>query len=82
MRMSRRTHYWDQPDGVRELREVVNSYTWNAESQITSGGGLNYLYDGDGRRVAKVGSKLYWYGSGSEVSAIPCKIFISTPAHT
>jgi RHS repeat-associated protein len=47
----------------------VNSYTWNAESQLKSGGGVNYLYDGDGRRVAKVGSKLYWYGSGGDILA-------------
>src|SRR6267142_2035281 len=45
----------------------VNSYTWDAESQLKSGGGVNYLYDGDGRRVAKVGSKLYWYGPSDEV---------------
>jgi RHS repeat-associated protein len=29
--------------------------------------GVTYAYDGDGRRVAKVGSKLYWYGSGGEI---------------
>jgi hypothetical protein len=29
--------------------------------------GVNYLYDGDGRRVGKVGSKLYWYGPSDEV---------------
>jgi hypothetical protein len=29
--------------------------------------GFTYLYDGDGRRAAKVGSKLYWYGSGGEI---------------
>ncbi len=28
-----------------------------------------YTYDGDGRRAAKVGSKLYWYGSGGEILA-------------
>jgi RHS repeat-associated protein len=47
----------------------VNSYTWDAESQLKSGAGVSYLYDGDGRRVSKVGSRLYWYGSGSEVLA-------------
>jgi RHS repeat-associated protein len=30
---------------------------------------MNYLYDGDGRRVSKVGNKLFWYGSGSEILA-------------
>jgi RHS repeat-associated protein len=45
------------------------SYLWNAESQLKSAGGVNYLYDGDGRREAKVGSKLYWHGSGDEILA-------------
>jgi RHS repeat-associated protein len=31
--------------------------------------GVTYSYDGDGRRAAKVGSKLYWYGSGGEILA-------------
>src|SRR5208282_2704505 len=34
---------------------------------LKSAGGVNYLYDADGRRTAKVGSKLYWYGSGGEI---------------
>jgi RHS repeat-associated protein len=29
---------------------------------------VNYTYDGDGR-VSKVGSKLYWYGSGGDILA-------------
>jgi len=49
------------------------TYNWDAESQLKSvvsgSGTTNYLYDGDGRRVAKTGSKLYWYGSGSEILA-------------
>lgn len=45
------------------------SYTWDAESQLKTAGGVTYSYDGDGRRAAKVGSKLYWYGSGGEVLA-------------
>jgi RHS repeat-associated protein len=51
-----------------------NSYTtWNAESQLTVVGSSTYLYDGDGRRVAKanaavppVPNKLYWYGPHGE----------------
>jgi HpiC1 cyclase len=50
-----------------------NSYTYNAESQIktvtNSGGTFTYLYGGSGRRVAKIGNKLYWYGSGGEILA-------------
>ena len=49
--------------------DAVNSYAWNAESQLKAAAGVNYLYDGDGRRVAKDGSKLYWYGGGSEILA-------------
>ena len=44
-------------------------YTWNAESQLKAAGGVTYSYDADGRRAAKVGSKLYWYGSGGEILA-------------
>jgi RHS repeat-associated protein len=43
------------------------AYVWNGESQLKSAGIVNYLYDGDGRRVSKVGSKLYWYGFSGEV---------------
>jgi len=45
------------------------TYNWDGESQLKSAGGVNYLYDGNGRRVAKTGSKLYWYGSGGEILA-------------
>ncbi len=51
-----------------------NSYTWNAESQLNVTGSSTYLYDGDGRRVAKANAavppvpyKLYWYGPGGEI---------------
>jgi RHS repeat-associated protein len=47
----------------------VNSYAWDAESQLKSAAGVNYLYDGDGRRVSKSSGKLYWYGSGGEILA-------------
>jgi RHS repeat-associated protein len=53
-----------------------NSYTWNAESQLKVTAGSTYLYDGDGRRVAKANTaappvpyKLYWYGSGGDILA-------------
>jgi YD repeat-containing protein len=45
------------------------AYVWNGESQLKSAAGVNYLYDGDGRRVEKVGSKIYWYGAGGEILA-------------
>jgi RHS repeat-associated protein len=42
------------------------SYTYNAESQMTSAQGVTYTYDGDGKRVQKSNGKLYWYGVGSD----------------
>lgn len=51
------------------LGDGVYTYTWNGESQIKTANGVTYNYDGDGRRAAKVGSKLYWYGSGGEILA-------------
>jgi RHS repeat-associated protein len=45
------------------------AYTWDGESQLKTAAGVTYSYDGDGRRSAKVGSKLYWYGSGGEILA-------------
>lgn len=42
-------------------------YTFNAENQMISTAGINYIYDGDGKRVEKSNSKLYWYGA----SAVP-----------
>jgi hypothetical protein len=45
------------------------AYTWDGESQLKTAAGVTYSYDGDGRRTAKVGSKLYWYGSGGEILA-------------
>jgi RHS repeat-associated protein len=51
------------------LSDGSYSYTWDAESQMKTAAGLTYLYDGDGRRAAKVGSTLHWYGSGGEVLA-------------
>ncbi|MGA8762461.1 MAG: RHS repeat-associated core domain-containing protein, partial [Candidatus Sulfotelmatobacter sp.] len=49
------------------LTDGNNFYTWDGESQMKTAAGVTYAYDGDGRRAAKVGSKLYWYGSGGEI---------------
>ena len=48
---------------------VVNgsaTYTYDAENQIKTAGGVTYLYDGDGKRVNKSLGRLYWYGTGSD----------------
>jgi RHS repeat-associated protein len=47
----------------------VYTYTWDAESQLKTAGGVTYGYDGDGRRASKSNGKLYWYGSGGEILA-------------
>jgi RHS repeat-associated protein len=50
---------------------IPYTYTYNAENQMTSVTGLstttNYLYDGDGKRAEKTGSKIYWYGADGAV---------------
>jgi len=43
------------------------SYTYDAENHLTVTSGVTYVYDGDGKRVEKSGSKLYWYGADGEV---------------
>jgi hypothetical protein len=50
-----------------ETTDVTNTYVWNAESEIKTGGGVNYTYDGDGDRVQKSNGKIYWFGAGSQV---------------
>ena len=46
--------------------DAVNSYTWDAESKVKSASGVNYTYDGDGKRVEKSNGTIYWYGGGTE----------------
>jgi RHS repeat-associated protein len=43
-----------------------HAYAYNAENQLVSAASVNYLYDGDGKRVSKSNGKLYWYGMGSD----------------
>jgi RHS repeat-associated protein len=50
-----------------ELTDVTSTYTWNAESEMKTGGGVTNFYDGRGNRVEKLGSKMYWYGPSGEV---------------
>lgn len=49
------------------LTDVTSTYAWNGEGQMKTGGGVGYLYDGNGNRVEKPGEKLYWYGPDGEV---------------
>jgi len=41
-------------------------YTYDAENRLISAAGVNYSYDGDGKRVQKSNGKLYWYGASSD----------------
>jgi RHS repeat-associated protein len=49
------------------LNDGLYAYKFNAEGEMTTGGGVTYLYDGDGRRVSRSARLLYWYGSGGEI---------------
>jgi RHS repeat-associated protein len=54
-------------DAVGNLTgDGTNSYTFNAENQVTTVAGVTYTYDGRGARVKKSSGKLYWNGDGSE----------------
>jgi len=44
----------------------AGTVVFNAENQMISAGSVNYLYDGDGKRVSKSSGTLYWYGTGSD----------------
>jgi len=49
------------------LNDGLNSYAFNAASQMKSSAGVNYTYDGDGNRIQKSSGKIYWRGIGGEV---------------
>jgi RHS repeat-associated protein len=49
-----------------ETADAVSTYVWNAEGQLTTGGGVTYTCDGDGKRVEKSNGKLYWYGMSAD----------------
>jgi RHS repeat-associated protein len=49
------------------LTDGMNTYAWNAESEMKSAAGVNYTYDGDGNRLQKSNGKIYWYGAGTEI---------------
>jgi len=44
----------------------VSTYLYDAENRLKSTAGVNYTYDGDGKRVKKDNGKLYWTGTGSD----------------
>ena len=38
------------------------AFTYDAENHLLSAGGVNYTYDGDGKRLTKSNGTVYWYG--------------------
>jgi hypothetical protein len=53
--------------GEVTLDQYSNTFSYDAEGRILSGGGGAYVYDGDGNRVEKTASStvtLYWPGAG------------------
>ena len=42
------------------------TFAYDGENRIKSAAGVNYTYDGDGKRVKKDSGKLYWTGTGSD----------------
>jgi hypothetical protein len=43
------------------------TYTWDAESHLTSVNGVNYAYDSDVRRVKKSSGVLCWYSTDGQI---------------
>ena len=43
------------------------TYTYNADTQITSANGVTYMYDGNGLRVEKSSGTLYWRSGTGQV---------------
>jgi hypothetical protein len=44
----------------------MGPFSYDAENRLLTAGGVNYAYDGDGKRVRKSSGKLYWYGMSSD----------------
>jgi RHS repeat-associated protein len=45
----------------------TNSYTYNAENQMTQKDSIAFVYDGDGKRIEKANGTLYWYDADGNV---------------
>src|SRR5579862_2249078 len=54
-------------NGGNLLSDGTYNYTWDAENRVTSVNGVNYIYDGDGKRVQKSNGTIYWYDVSGNV---------------
>jgi RHS repeat-associated protein len=50
-----------------ETADATSTYAWNAENKLVGGGGVTYVYDGDGERVQKSNGKIYWHSMDGKV---------------
>lgn len=48
------------------LNDGANVLAYDAENRATLANGVNYTYDGDGKRIAKSTGTLYWTGTSSD----------------
>jgi RHS repeat-associated protein len=60
------TYGYDAAGNVISIPAVAN-YSYDAENHLVSAGGVNYTYDGDGKRLMKSSGEIYWYGAGTDV---------------
>ena len=74
----RRINASEAPIGGRTVAKYMDGVTYfmhpnhlgsttSVTNHLGATAGVNYKYDGDGRRVKKDNGKLYWYGLGGEV---------------
>jgi YD repeat-containing protein len=63
------TTYTYDPAGHVTNDGAGHTYSWDAEHRLSSGGGVNYLYDGLGRRVQKSSGELSWYDAQGNLLA-------------
>lgn len=67
-------YVYDAAGNMTQPGPTGGPYVYDAENHLISAGGMAYLYDGDGKRVAKAPANtptqpnyFYWYGTGSQI---------------
>lgn len=59
-------YQYDSAGNLTAAPPTGTTYTFDAENHLISTAGVNYTYDGDGKRVTKSNGTIYWYGMNSE----------------
>jgi len=67
-------YVYDAAGNLIQPGPIGGPYVFDAENHLISAGGMDYLYDGDGKRVGKAPASaptqpnyLYWYGMGPDI---------------